>query len=279
VDGTGITDRGLMRPACPLEGGAVSQGSTCGVVSGGCLGLALCHEEELASDDPRKVAALYEQLKDYTRWFEAGFGSTICRQRSGVEFNALPGLADYLFTGKFLTRCVAHVGPAVEYLVERCSRPLESSSATAGGWYCAAPVLRSARDEASAGDLLERVSMALDGGIGLSGGLCGALAGALMLVGSRYGADPRESLFRGTLVPTLEGHINMYRRRERPELWSVGGPLVRSFRKEFGSMECREITGRDFNSAGELEDYMSSSEVCARIQDWLTLRLGSLDRT
>ncbi len=247
-------------------------GSTCGVVSGGCLALALHFDDEVASRDPEKAAVLYDRMRTYTRWFETEFGSTICRERSGVEFNRLPGLVDYLFTGKFLTRCVAHVGPAVEHVVEMCSRPLEGAGTEAKGGYCAAPVIRRLSGEGDDAGLLERVSVALDGGIGLSGGLCGALAGALMLIGGRYGADPRESLFRGTLVPTLKGHVNMYRRLDRPELWSLGGPLARGFRKEFGSMECREITGRTFETAGELEDHMSGSEVCARIQDWLTSR-------
>lgn len=244
-------------------------GSTCGVVSGGCLGLALSHADELASDSPEKRYALYERLRQYTRWFELEFDSTICRQRSGVDLTTVGGLINYLFTGKFVSRCVGHAGPAAEHLVEMASKPLESSSSVAAQGLCAAPVIRGIAEDAGREDkLLERVSVALDGGIGLSGGLCGAIAGALMQIGSVWGIDPRDSIVMGTLVPFTVGHINMYGRRRRPELWSVGGPLVRLFVKEFGSMECREITGRSFDSFEDLSEYMSGSQTCARIKDW-----------
>jgi Putative redox-active protein (C_GCAxxG_C_C) len=251
-----------MRPVCPLEGGAVSMGSTCGVVSGGCLGLALSHADELASDSPEKAYALY------TRWFELEFGGTLCRERSGVDLTTVGGLVNYLFTGKFLSRCVGHVGPAAEYLVELASKPLSSSPAAVQG-LCAAPVITGiGEDTGRRHELLETVSVALDGGIGLSGGLCGALAGALMQIGAVCGIDPRESIIRGTLLPFTVGHVNMYGRRRRPELWSVGGPLARHFAREFGSMECRAITDRSFDSFEDLSEYMSGSETCARIKEW-----------
>jgi Putative redox-active protein (C_GCAxxG_C_C) len=265
-----------MRAVCPLEGGALSMGSTCGVVSGGCLGLALFHVGELASGDTEKRAALYERLLGYTRWFESEYGSTICRERSGVDLTTFQGLIDYLFTGKFATRCAAHAGPAAEHLVELASKPLESGSGRAGQGLCAALVIKGIREDTGYGnDLVEKVSIALDGGIGLSGGLCGALAGALMVIGSIWGIDPRESLLRGTLVPFTTGHINMYRRRRRPELWSMGGPVARHFVKEFGSMECRAITGRTFESYDELADHVSGSETCAKIKDWCRVHATS----
>lgn len=265
-----------MRPVCPLEGGAVSMGSTCGVVSGGCLGLALSHADELASGSPEKAYALYERFRQYTRWFELEFGGTLCRERSGVDLTTVGGLIDYLFTGKFVSRCVGHVGPAAEYLVELASRPLETSSPVAAEGLCAAPVIAGIGEDTGRNDkLLESVSIALDGGIGLSGGLCGALAGALTQLGAVFGIDPRESIIRGTLLPFTVGHINMYGKRRRPELWSVGGPLARHFAREFGSMECKAITGRSFDSFDDLSEYMSGSETCARIKEWCRTEASS----
>lgn len=262
-----------MQPVCPLEGGAVSMGSTCGVVSGGCLGLALSHDGELERGDPLKMDALYGRMREYTRWFERRFGSTVCRERLGADLTSVPGLVVYLFTGRFATRCISHVGPAAEHLVGLCSKPLERSGVPAEGGYCAAPVIRVIREETGLGtELMERVSVALDGGVGLSGGLCGALAGALMAVGSVWGADPRESFLRGTVAPAVEGHVNMYRRRDRPELWSVGGQLASAFRKRFGSMECREITCRSFDSASALSGHVGSSEKCTPVMEWCSAR-------
>lgn len=264
-----MNDRGTLKAACPLEGGAVSSGSTCGVVSGGCLGIAMAHADDLASGEAEKVAAVYEKLRGYTRWFEQKYGSTLCRERTGVELTRVPGLMNYLFTGKVITRCVGHVGPAAEYVVELASKPLaagEAGAPTEG--LCASPVLRGIREDTGRGDeLLETISIALDGGIGLAGGLCGALAAALMPIGSLWGVDPRNGV-RATLAPFITGHLNMYLGRQRAELWSVGGRVVHGFKKRFGSLDCREITGRSFDGVGELADYMSESRVCAEIKDW-----------
>ncbi len=264
-----MNDRGTLKAACPLEGGAVSSGSTCGVVSGGCLGIAMAHADDLAAGEAEKVSAVYGKLRGYTRWFEQKYGSTLCRERTGVELTRVPGLLNYLFTGKVITRCVGHVGPSAEYVVELASKPLAAGEAGAPAvGLCGAPVLRGIREDTGRGDeLLETISIALDGGVGLSGGLCGALAAALLPIGSLLGVDPRDGV-RATLAPFITGHLNMYLGRQRAELWSVGGRLVQGFENLFGSLDCREITGRSFENAAELSKYMAGSEVCASIKDW-----------
>ena len=277
VDGMGICDRGTVKAACPLEGGAVNSGSTCGVVSGGCLGIAMAHADDLASDETETVAVMYDKLLDYTGWFEREFGSTLCRERAGVELTRVPGFMNYIFTGKVFTRCVRHIGPAAEYGVELASRPLAAGeSRGAVGNYCAAPVLRGIREDTGHGnELLEAISIALDGGIGLSGGLCGALAGALLPIGSLRGVNPRDGVW-ATLAPYIEGYLNMYFGRERAELWSTGGRLVRGFRKRFGSLDCRDITGRSFEGVDDLAAYMTESQVCAQIKDWCRREASNL---
>lgn len=267
----------------------MSEGSTCGVVSGGCMSLALGHLGDLLEGDEGKVEALYRRLRDYTAWFEESFGSTLCRDRCGADLRKASGFADYILTGKVLTRCVNHIGKAVEKLIEMVNLPLdereerEGGEASAGaaaapvaggaglpvGGLCAAPVLHRIREETGKGNrFLEDISMALDGGIGLSGGLCGALAGALLPLGEVWGIDPRSEGVFGTLRFFVRGHLNLYAGRGRKGLWSVGNPLVRGFRRRFGSLECRELTGREFGSRDDLEDYVRESEVCREIRDW-----------
>jgi len=292
-----LTDRSAVKAACPLEGGGVSEGSTCGVVSGGCMSLALGHLGDLLEEDA-KTEDLYRRMREYTAWFEESFGSTLCRDRCGADLRKASGFADYILTGKVLTRCVNHIGKAVEKLIEMVNRPLgereieakgavaaggeapareggevrEGASAPAGG-YCAAPVLRRIRREVGLGsDLLEKISIALDGGVGLSGGLCGALAGALLALGEVWGIDPKEEGIAGTLRFFVRGHLNLYAGKGSKGLWSVGNPLVRGFRDRFGSLECRELTGRSFSTGRELADHIAGSEACAAMMDWCVER-------
>jgi hypothetical protein len=281
----GVSEREAVRASCPLEGGGVSEGSTCGVVSGGCLAIVLAHLADVLPGDAGKGEALYERLREYTEWFEREFSSTLCRERCGVEVKEITGFLNYLFTGKVVTRCVHHIGIAVSCLTGLINRPLEGGGeptsldrrlASSGG-YCAAEVLRGIRDDTGYGSLyLEQLSLAFDGGIGLSGGLCGALAGALLPMGLIWGIDPRKEGLVGTIIPFLRGHANLYLDRREPELWSVANPLVREFKTRYASLECRDIVDRSFRDGTDLAEFMAGSSACAEIKDWCRRKTGEL---
>lgn len=272
-----MTDRTAVKASCPLEGGGASEGSTCGVVSGGCLGITLAHLADILSGEAGKGEALYERLREYTSWFEDEFSSTLCRERCGVDVKKVSGFLDYLFTGKVVTRCVDHIGKAVYHLPGLVNRPLEGGGEVSeldrrlaeSGGYCAAEVLRGIREDTGYGSLyLEQLSMAFDGGIGLSGGLCGALAGALLPMGLIWGIDPKKEGLVGTFIPFMKGHINLYLDRREPELWAVANPFMREFAKEYGTLECRQIVNRSFASGTELAEFMATSRTCAEIKGW-----------
>lgn len=281
----GVTERTALTASCPLEGGGASEGSTCGVVSGGCLAIVMAHLADMLSGDAGKREALYARLREYTAWFEREFGSTLCRERSGVDVKELAGFAGYIFTGKVVTRCVKHIGESVDVLIGLINRPLEGGGEVtgldrrlaSGRGYCAAEVLRGVRVDSGYGSLyLEQLSMAFDGGVGLSGGLCGAPAGALLPMGLIWGIDPKKEGLVGTLAPVIKGHINLYLDRREPELWSVANPFMREFQARYGSLECREIVCRTFASGTELAEFMDSSSVCAEIKDWCRKRTTEL---
>ncbi|MBC7228772.1 MAG: C_GCAxxG_C_C family protein [Actinobacteria bacterium] len=281
----GVSERTAVRAGCPLEGGGASEGSTCGVVSGGCMAVVLAHLGDILEGEAGKGEALYGRLREYTAWFEESFGSTLCRERSGLDLNELLSFMDYLFTGKVFTRCVNHIGRAVSHLIELMNRPLEGGGEASaidlrlasGGGYCAAEVLKGLREETGLGSLfLERMSVALDGGVGLSGGLCGALGAALLAMGLVWGIDPRKEGLVGTLVPFVRGHVNLYAGRSEPELWAVANPFMREFRKRYGSLECRDLTGCRFGSGSELAEHVESSESCAQMKEWCRTRAAEL---
>lgn len=271
-----------MKAACPLEGGGASEGSTCGVVSGGCMALALGHLADLLEGGAERREALYARMREYCLWFEGSFGSTLCRERCGVDLTRVAGFMNYILTGKVFTRCVNHIGKSVMKLIEMVNRPLlgaeEAGAASraavaepccVAAGCCAADVLRGIREATGVGNiLLENISISLDGGIGLSGGLCGALAGALLPLGTAWGIEPKEEGIAATVRAFVLGHVNLYTGRKERELWAVANPLVREFRRRFGSLECGELTGRRFASGEELEAFVPSSSLCAEIKGW-----------
>lgn len=254
-------------------------------MSGGCLGIVLAHLADIVSGEAGKGEALYERLHDFTSWFEDEFGSALCHERIGVYVNEVPGFLDYLLTGKVVTRCVYHIGEAAYQLLGLMSQPLEGGGEVSdldlrlaeSGGYCASEVLQGIREDTGYGSLyLEQLSMALDGGVGLSGGLCGALAGALLPIGLMWGIDPKREGMVGTFIPFMRGHINLYLERSEPELWAVASPFMREFSREFGALECRDIVKRSLESGTELAEFMATSYICAEIKQWCRRRAGEL---
>ncbi|MBN2025315.1 MAG: C_GCAxxG_C_C family protein [Actinobacteria bacterium] len=263
-----MTETTSLKAACPLAGGAVDEGSTCGVVSGGCLSIALGHLGDMVDGDARKGEALYGRMQEYISWFEERFGSTLCRERFGDLNTATLG---------GLRKCEIHTGEAASHLIRLIERPLDAGSEVTGiderlresGGYCAAKVMRGIRGATGHGSLyLEQLSVALDGGIGLSGGLCGALAGALMPIGLIWGLQPRAAGFIETLQFSARGHKDLHANPRKPGMWTVGNPFVREFRDRFGSLECRDIAGHSFQSGKELAEFMRGSDVCPEVKDW-----------
>ncbi len=246
------------------------------------MALALGHLADLLEGDRARTEALYARMKGYTLWFEENFGSTLCRERCGVDLTRVAGFTKYILTGKVFTRCVSHIGKSAMKLIETVNRPLLEGEEAGGvpepgaagpggraGGCCAADVLRGIRAATGTGDLLlENISISLDGGIGLSGGLCGALAGALLPLGLLWGIEPKEEGIAATVQAFVRGHVNLYAGRGERELWAVAHPLLREFRSRFGSLECGELTGRTFAGGEELEAFVSSSSRCAEIKEW-----------
>jgi hypothetical protein len=192
---------------------------------------------------------------------------------------------EYGVSGKVVTRCMDHIGKAAYHLLNLMNQPLEGGGevtdldrrlAESGG-YCASEVLRGIREDTGYGSLyLEQISMALDGGVGLSGGLCGALAGALLPMGLIWGIDPKREGFVGTLIPSLRGHVNLFVDSSEPELWAVTSEFMHEFSGRFGALECRSIVDRSFESGTELAEFMTASSTCAEIKEWCRGRAGEL---
>ncbi|MBU0490587.1 MAG: C-GCAxxG-C-C family protein [Chloroflexi bacterium] len=87
-------------------------------------------------------------------------------------------------------------------------------------------------------EIIPRIASCFGGGIGNTGAVCGAVAGAVMAIGlAKERGDTREDWFRISAV------AQEFRRR---------------FEAEMGTINCRELTGADLSTAEGLAQYMSS---------------------
>ena len=171
----------MLKAFTGLEGGIVASGSTCGVVTGGALGLALMYDDMLQERGVAAEAGVLSLTGEYLRWFEQNFGSPFCRDRSGVDFYTTWGQIRYFLPGDRVGKCLWHIRGAIRHLYNYQEKdlptPEEPKERQDEPIHCAQAVLRGIRDRTGIGDpLLERLSFVFDGGVGYQGGVCGALS-------------------------------------------------------------------------------------------------------
>jgi hypothetical protein len=268
-----VRDDTLIKASTILAGGMVASGSTCGVVVGGAMSLALMHDEALAQDGLAAEIGLLAVVGDYVDWFRDEYGTTYCRERAGVDFWTLSGFLRYLVPPDRLLGCLSHIGGALQYLHDRRGHDLpaaegEIAKEISSPSHCARTVLEQVRKRTGVGDpLLERGSVVFDGGVGLRGGACGALVGALMPIGALMCIDLRDASWLQAYRDMLFG-LHTLRRKEmdKPDdPYAVGGRIVTRFRSEAGSLDCSAITGKAFSDWASFQAHMHSSVMCPRL--------------
>lgn len=263
----------LLKAVTGLEGGLVASGSTCGVVTGGALGLALAHDNELQKKGMIAEAEVLSLVGKYFRWFEESFGSSFCKGRSGVDFYTAIGQLRYFLPGDKVGKCLWHIRSATRHLYtfrenDLLSMDMEPNTSPETPIHCAQSVLRGIRERNGVGDpLLERLSFIFDGGVGLQGGVCGALAGAVMGINLLLGMNIRNTKYFQTIKAFAEGHVNLLLKKPmgKPEPFGVGKDIVKRFRAEAGGTECSSITKMKFSDWADFQKHISSSDQCKRL--------------
>ena len=275
---TGRREDRALKACTGLEGGVVASGSTCGVVTAGALGLALMHDRVLQDRGIAAEAGVLSLVGEYFRWFEERFGCSFCRERSGVDFYTTFGQLRYFLPGDRVGKCLWHLRGAMRHLYTYQEKELPGMDVTPKKIqnepiHCAQAVLRGIKDRTGISDpLLERLSFIFDGGVGFQGGVCGALAGAVMGANLLLGMNIRDTKYFQTLKAFIVGHINLLLDKPigEPEPFGVGKNIVQRFRDEAGAIECRSIAKKEFSGWTDFQKYISSSDKCAGLIEFAT---------
>ena len=268
----------VLKALTGLEGGVVASGSTCGVVTGGALGLALMYNNVLQERGVAAEAGVLYQVGEYIKWFEDNFGSSLCRERSGVNFYTTGGQLRYLLPGDRVGKCLWHIRGAMRNLYTYQAKDLPVIDVKPKGIqgepiHCAQAVLKGIRERTGIGDpLLERLSFIFDGGVGFHGGVCGALAGAVMSINLLLGMNIRETSYFKTLKAFTVGHINLLLDKPigKHEPFGVGKNIVQRFREKAGAIECRTITEKEFSGWTDFQKHISSFDKCTGLIELVT---------
>lgn len=264
-------DDDVLKAAIGLEGGMFQKGSTCGVVFSGALTLAMLMDSEISewkSEDEIKLHAL---IKDYSTWFNEKYGSTLCRERNGLNLWKLRGILG-CFLPNYIYKGLSHSGGASKYLYSIKDQELEIDHFDVPNkFHCAKQVLEKIRNETNIGnETVERISIALDGGVGLQGGACGAIAGAVMAISLHLGKNFRKSGTLSNWKDFIQSPEKLRKQKSFDDFFSVGGKLMDSFLEFTPSLECRDISNTTFNSWKEFQQFgeSDSSKVCHELIDF-----------
>jgi len=258
-----IKNDDLIMALTGLAGGILNNGSTCGVVIGGAISSAMIRDKELSGRwTLEDEVQLLDEIRADISWFENRFGTLLCRESEELNYQRITMLG--LLNPQKLKGCVARADQSMAYFVEKydsdrykhrteghTDKPCE---------HCAQKILKEIREETQIGNEgLEHISVALDGGIGLSGGGCGALSGALMALGLKYALHPKN-----TQQDKLK---NIYRAMDS-EFFKMAKILVSNFIKEFEYLECKRITATKFRNWDEFSEFRRTSS-CDKLNDFL----------
>jgi len=266
---TGKQEDMVLRSVTGLEGGLVACGSTCGVVTGGALGIALMRMKDVDGEKEAEQQAVMIEAREYVEWFHKNFRTTLCRERTSADFYKAKGQLRY-FLPDGVGKCLWHSGKASSRLKFMSTTPLDVSSKNTNdpkseSIHCATKVLEGVHASCGVGDvLLEKIAFVLDGGVALSGGLCGAMAGAVMAANLVFGWDIRKMSYPKTIKEFVRGHVNLLRKYPsgKPETFAIGKDIMNHLRSKEPILECSRITGRSFSGWDDFQVYIQSSIQC-----------------
>jgi len=275
-DALGDKDDDILRAVTGLEGGCVACGSTCGVATGGILGVGLMLEEQIFKGrmDDRAVLCA---ARDFMGWFHSTHGSSICRERTSIDFYKMMGQIRYMLSPCKIMGCMRMTGRTINHLTfdDRPEPVVEDDDGrpakTCDDRHCARDVFQMVRDRTGIGNYrLERISVVLDGGVGLQGELCGALAAAVMAMNLKFGYDSRSTGYSGNIQAFLQGHLNLVRETtdSSSEVFALGKGMVSEFTNRFGSVNCKKLTGTSFDRVKDFSSHIQQSNICHEIMDF-----------
>ena len=111
----GLPDAADSSAAMALNGGIAYSGGTCGAVTGAALAVGML-AERLVPDhrDAKRAARLV--TADLLAAFEAGFGTSACRELIGVDLRTESGHRAFIESGAWRDRCMRQIEMAVTRL-------------------------------------------------------------------------------------------------------------------------------------------------------------------
>jgi protein-S-isoprenylcysteine O-methyltransferase Ste14 len=255
-----------VRLVAGMPGGIGYTGGECGGITSPLMLLGLLHG---LGGIEKGLPLVFDRGLEHIEGFRRRCGTLLCREIGGMPPRILPCIRTIVHSTALCAGTLCRKN--------RCLIPHEAREAYvrlyAGfarcGFHCARTVLRQLDRLAPSGKPLLAASSAFMGGTLFAGLTCSALTAGVMALGLGMGeieSSPRRVLRMLFLMltggPAFEDGVNKFNRA-----MNLGRELAAWFAAQFGSTQCRAITGADFSSTMDVEMYLQGGGIarCRRI--------------
>ena len=250
----------LVRLASALPGGIGNTGGECGGITSPLMLLGLLHG--LGSVEGG-LPLVFDRSHNHIEKFRNHRCTVLCREIRGTPNRVLPCIRAVVHTGAI---CADTLCGETRNVIPGEAREAYCRLYAAFnrcGFHCAQTVLRHLDGHIPAEPLLLDAGSAFLGGTSFAGMTCSALTAGAMALGLSIGeieSSPWRVLRMVFLIltggPAFHDRVNKFNRS-----MNRGGELAAWFATQFGSTQCRAITGADFSSTAEVEAYLQGSGI------------------
>jgi C_GCAxxG_C_C family probable redox protein len=269
----------LVKLTAGLPGGIGSTRGECGGLTAPLLVIGLRHgREETAGGLPIAVEKGYDLLQR----FEAAHGTTQCRDILGDARLPLRCVGVVRRAPSMCAQCLAARGTEAAALPPPTRAAYRELHAhwQERCFHCADAVFTELDRTPAAPEELRDATTAFMGGTLFTGMTCSALTAGVMALGLALGRieNSRARVLRliGTMAVggnAFADELNAFNR-----VMNLGHELAAWSRNEFGSTQCRELTGCDFASADDVREYIAvdGTSRCRGIAERVAARVADL---
>jgi hypothetical protein len=269
-------DFGLVKLAAGLPGGIGNTGFECGGITSPLILLGLGAGSEFSRDGLPLVLA---RSQAHMRRFAGRHGTLFCGEIRGENERLVPCIKAILDSPGIYAAAAADAGLEDEPEEQREARELLASGLADRGFHCARAVLDRLPAFESSYPELRGAMTAFLGGTACAGLTCGALTAGIMIVGRQL-SEIEDSFFRVLRMIVLMktgGDAFADRINAFNVIMNLGNRIAGWFAGEFGSTQCRAITGADFSTRAGVRRFLDGGIAgCERIAEKVAAKVGEI---
>jgi len=265
LDASGSTTRWPVMLTAGLPGGIGNTGGECGGITAPLVLLGLAHGRGETEDG---LPVVIDAGRDLLRRFADTQGTTQCREIRGtsrVPWHCIGVVREAP------VRCAACLGaPSARAVAPKARAEYRRVYEywTQRGFHCADAVLGECRTSPAPAEELRDAVTAFMGGTLFAGMTCSAVTAGVMALGLALGEIEDSHIRVARMIATMAvggnafaDELNAFNR-----VMNRGHELSEWFEAEFGSTQCRALTGCDFASTADVDEYLDRDGTadCAR---------------